>query len=808
MEYPRVFRRLAREPGFSLIAILTLACGIGANTAIFSVVHGVVLRSLPFQEAERLYAVQEHVPKFSQIASALPVSARHYGEWKKQSRTVETLALMDEYATNLANGGEPERLPAAHVSYEFFPMLGIRPLHGRLFRPEEDAPGANRVVLLSHVLWMRRFQGDPAIVGGIIRLDGEPHQVVGVLPPAPLPPRAKDLIAMMRNDKRPDVFKPLGIRPEDTGPVGDFNYAGLARLRPEATREQATAELSAMADNVARLEVPDAGVRAMLVPLQDQMASTSRQGLCLLLAAVAAVLLIACVNLANLLLARALGRRREMAIRAALGASRTSLARLMLADSVALACAGGAAGVLLARSGVSALLAIAPAGLPRMEEIRMDAPVLAFVTLLTLLTGTLFGILPAWSFSRTDPQDSLKAGGRTATEGRRGHALRRALVAAEVAISSVCLVAAGLLLHSFLRLMRVETGFSVERILTVELTLPANRYSEQAARAKFHREALAGIRSIGGVLSAGISNLIPLKGEGANNLLLPQGARWALLDRPLADYRMVNRDYFETLDIRLLKGRIFDDADGDRRLAVISSSVARRLWPGQDPVGRRFFLGDDSKPPLEVAGVAGDVRSGGLERGPALTVYLPYWQRSRLSMTLVIRTAMDPASAARAVRDVVHTLDPEVPLAEVRTMREVVSAATAQRRFHLTLVLIFAAAAMLLAALGIYGVIAQVSAARRNEIGIRLALGAGPGGVLAMLFRQGLAPVWVGLAAGLTLALALGRSIQSMLFGIRLADPWTFGTVAAVLLLAAAVACLGPAFRASRTDPAVTLRYE
>jgi len=808
MEIRPVVRRLARDPGFTIIAILTLAGGIGANTAIFSMVHGVLLRTLPFPEPERLFAVQEFVPKFAHLTSELPVSARHYGEWKKQSKTVESFALLDEYATNLISGGDAERLPASRVSFELFPMLGIRPLYGRLFRAEEDAPGANRVVLLSHALWTRRFQGDPSIVGQFIRLDGEAHQVVGVLPPAPLAPRPKDLQGMMRTEKRPELYKPLGIRPEDTGPIGDFNYACLARLRLGATREQAEAELSTMADNVARLEVPDAGVRAALVPLQDQLSAASRQGLWLLLAAVGAVLLITCVNLANLLLARALTRRREIAIRAALGAGRPALVRLMLADSLALAAAGGLLGLLLARWGLLALLAIAPSGLPRMEEIRIDLPVMLFALALTGFTGVLFGILPALRFSCSDPQAALKAGSHTVSEGRQSHRIRGTLVGAEVALSVVCLVAAGLLLHSFVRLLQVDTGFATERILTVELSLPENRYDDAAVRTRFYRQALSEAASISGTVSAGISNLIPLKGTGSNNILLPEGAKWPLLERPLGDFRMVNHDYFGTMSIPMLQGRAFDESDGERKLAVISASVAARLWPGQDAVGRRFWLGDDSKPPLEVIGVAADVRAAGLDSAPSLSVYLPYWQRSRLAMTLALRTAMNPISAAQALRTAIRRLDPEVPLGEIRTMRELVSAATAQRRFHLTLVLIFAAAALLLASLGIYGVIAQAVLARRNEIGIRLALGAAPGRVLAMLFHQGLAPVWAGLAAGLAAAFALGRWIQGMLFGIRLADPLTFGIVTATLLIVAGAACFGPALRASRTDPALTLRYE
>jgi putative ABC transport system permease protein len=438
----------------------------------------------------------------------------------------------------------------------------------------------------------------------------------------------------------------------------------------------------------------------------------------------------------------------------------------------------------------------------------MDVRALAFALSLSLLTGLLFGILPAWRFSSGDLQEALKAGSRTLTEGRRGGRLRRLLVAAEVGLSALCLVAAGLLLHSFVRLMQVDQGFNMERVLTADLSLRGESYAKDPERARFYKQALENIRALPGTVAVGIANNLPLRGIGSNNLLLAEGSKVPLLERPLADFRYVNPDYFTTLGIPLISGRVFSDSDGDRLLAVVSARVASRLWPGQDALGKRFHLGDEKSPLLEVIGIVGDVRGYGPEHEAGLAVYTPYWQKNRAQMSLAVRTTMDPHSSAAAIRREIQKLDSEVPLADVRTLRELMSKATAERRFQLSLVGLFAAAALLLAAMGIYGVVAYTMAQRRNEIGIRLALGAAPREMRWMLLGQGMAPVLAGLAAGMAAAFALGRWMQSLLFGVGVTDPWTYGAVAFLLAGIAALACLGPALNAGRTDPAITLRYE
>ncbi|HKW97212.1 MAG TPA: ABC transporter permease [Bryobacteraceae bacterium] len=805
-------RTLRKSPGFSAIAIATLALGIGANTAIFSVVDGVILRPLSYPEAGRLFVIHEVVPKFSHIAPLIPVNAMHFREWRGKARSFDQMALIGGFTTNLTGTGEPERLPIARVSPGLFGMLGFKTQLGRTFTEEEDRPGRDRVVVLSHELWMRRFAADPGVVGRKILLDGNPYEVVGVLRPSHFP-KLSQLYAMTISEERPQLWKPFALRDSEKEAMGDFNFVCIARLRRGVSPSQALSELNVLQANYIRdlpaSELPEKiELRAALMPLQDQMTGRARAGLELLLAAVGMVLLVGCVNIANLLLARAVGRRREIAIRSAIGASAGRLICQALVESLFLSFMGGLLGVAVAYAAVRAILAYAPIDLPRMDEVHLDARVLLFTLAVSIVTGLLFGLLPAWRFSKSDPQEALQSGARGATAGRMSGRLRSLLVSVETGLSAMCLIAAGLLLHSFVKLVNVDRGFDVNRILTVDFTLPYNRYPSTEKRAVLLHSLVERVEALPGVRSAGVSNRLPLSGEGGNNLLNLEGQNLPLMERPLADIRDVSPDYFRTMGIPLRSGRIFAETDRNRKLALVSPLTAERLWPGQNAIGKRFRIGGDDSPLVEVVGVVGDIRGASLSKKPSLTVYTPYWQRGFSDMSLAVRTASDPAALSSAIRTAIRQIDSELPVQAFRTMQAIMTESIAQRRFQMDLVLLFAMAAMLLATLGIYGVVSYSVAQRTNEMGVRIALGAQPGAIARLVLRQGLVPVIAGLAAGVAASLTLGRFVGSLLFGVSAADPFTICAVIGLLTGVAAAASYVPAHRATHVDPVTALRYE
>jgi predicted permease len=801
-------RTLGRNPAFAAIVILILAIGIGANTAMFSIIDGVLLRPLSFHDPERLVAIQEVVPKFASIAPTIPVNAMHFEEWSKSWHSAEQLAMLSSYGVNLTSGGEPERVIMGRVSSNLFSTLGVQPQLGRSFRAEEDHPGSDHVALLNDSLWRRRFHGDPGVLGQKILLDGVPYEVIGILPAYPQIPKISQIQAMAYGVESPEIWKPFALRDEEKDVMGDFNFGCIARLKPGATLSQATAELNAIQANIAR-DLPDhIELRAAIAPLQEQITGRSREGLLLLMLAVGTVLLIVCVNIANLLLARATGRSREFAVRAAIGASSARLLRQMLTESFVVAILGGALGLAIAEGALRLILANAPADLPRLNEVRLDGPVLGIAFALTLFSAVIFGLIPAWRSSRIDPQSGLRAGGRSATESRQSGRLRASLVAIETGLCTVCLVAAGLLLNSFVRLLHVDKGFDAERVITVDLNLPTTRFPDLAHRSDFLRSVIDATRALPGISAVGVSNLLPLAGEGSNDLINLDGDTTPVTERPIADFRLINEDFFRVMGIPILQGRAIESTDRGRYVSVISAAAAKRIWPGIDPLGQHYHLGDPTAPSIEVIGVAGDVSAGSLQKQPNPTVYVPYWQRGQRQWSLTVRTPMDPASIAGAIRAEIRRLDPELPLPRFRSMEEIVSASVAQRRFQLTLVLLFAAIALGLASLGIYGVVSYSVAQRRGELGIRMALGATGSDLRGLVLRQGLAPVVIGLAAGLAGALALGRVLSGLLFGVSSTDALTMGAVSAVLLIVAAAACYVPALRATRSDPLVALRYE
>jgi len=800
------FRTLLRERGFASMAVLSLAVAIGANTAIFSVVNGVLLRPLPYRDPERLFAIREVAPKLAHMYPTLPVNFSHYYEWSKHWSAVESVAIIESAAPNLTGAGEPELLNGALVSASIFRVLGVSPQLGRGFLDEEDPEGHNQVAVISDSLWKRRFSADPAIIGRKITLNGRPHVVVGVLPAAFQFPGQNDLWIRAGLGAKTEVFQPLGYSKDDLEEInGDYNYAAIARLRPGVSRQKALAELNVIQADISKRIPEKMDLHAAMSSLHDDIVGQSRRGLLVLLGAVGAVLLILCVNLANLSLARAAGRARESAIRTALGAGRAQLVRQRLTESLVLALAGGILGIALAAWGVQLLVGAAPLDLPRLAEVSLDGRVLGFAVLISLVTGVAFGILPALRSAGAHPQEALKSGSYTTTEGRHGVRLRGLLVGVEAAFSAVLLITAGLLMGSFVRLMHVDKGFDVERVLAVNVRMPPSKYTEKAQQAAFFDRLLEKTLPLPGVVSTGLVSALPLQGETWVDLAAAEGDRRPMFERPMVNVRFVSPDYFKTLRIPFREGQTFDDSQRNRNVAIVSQGTTRRLWPGQSPLGRRMLL---IETPEEVVGVTADVRSTSLDKDPVSIVYVPYWQHPRLSAGLLLRTAMDPRGIAAGVRAAIHQVDADVPVPEMQTLQEVMSDSVAQRRFQTMLVMLFAAAALALAGFGIYGVVSYSVARRRTEMGIRMALGAGTAGLRRMVLWQGIRPVVAGLAVGIAGALAAGRILSSLLFQVSARDPVTIGGVALVLLAVSVVAALAPARRATRVDPMKALRFE
>ena len=808
-EIRQAIRALGRDRAFAAMVVLSLAVGIGANTAIFSLVNGVLLRPPAYRDPDRLVAMDLIVPKLAKLYPALPINLGILLEWRKQATSLERIGVIRPSAVDLTGVGEPELLSGARVSANIFAVLGIRPRLGRSFTEGEDPSGHDRVAILADSLWRRRFHSDPAIVGRKILLNGTPHEVVGVLPPSFRYPVGTGLAGFAAAAKT-EVFRPLGYENDDLSlHFGDFNYWVTARLRGGVSISQARAELNVVQPAIsAKIPGPDLGLHANIVPLQERMTGDVRQGLVLLMAAVGAVLLILWVNLANLSLVRAAGRARDAAIRTALGASRARLVRQSLVESLLLALTGGGLGVGLAYGGLRALLAAAPIDLPRLNEVGVDVRVLLFALGVSVAAGVVLGVLPALRSAAASPYESLKSGSRTSTEGRGGRRIRNLLVSLEVGLSATLLVTAGLLIASFARVMTIDKGFDVERVIALDMSLPATRYPNDAARAAFFRRVLDQAAAMPGVQSVALVSAVPLEGETWIDVVGTEHDPRPLLEKPSTNVRFISPGYFQTLRIPLRDGRNFEERDRGRRVTIISAGLAQRIWPGQDPIGRKVDNGDDTHSGIEVVGVTPDIRSTSLDHDPVNMMYIPYWQRAQRQGSLLVRTAMDPRGIAAALRSAIWAVDSEVPIPEVRTLEQVMERSVAQRRFQAMLVVLFAAAALALAAFGTYGVVSYAVARRRAEMGIRMALGAKRSDVLKMVLRQGMMPVVAGLAAGAMAALAIGRSVASLLFQVSPHDPVAFIAAGAVLLLVSVVACLVPARRATRVDPTEALRCE
>ncbi|HEX7184798.1 MAG TPA: ABC transporter permease [Thermoanaerobaculia bacterium] len=854
-------RALAARPAFTVVAALALALGIGANTAIFSVVHAVLLRPLPYRDAERLAWITAKVPELDMEM----VAGADYLEWRDASRTLASIAAYDDSARfTLKSAEQPERIDGAQVSASFLPTLGVEPAQGRGFLPEEEKLNAGRPAVLSHRLWERLFGADTPLQGQTVRLDDDVYTVVGVLPRGFLFPRNAEV----------DLLVPLVFdEAVERGRRRMMLVQTIGRLKPGVSLAQAYAELKTIRDrSVAaaneaderaggsapegpapggpppgpggpggpggrRIQIavdgpggpPGGGPRGgpggpgggpprlpepilQVTTLREHLVGDVRPALLMMLGAVGLVLLIACANVANLLLARATARRQEIAIRATLGAGRWRIARLLLTESGLLGLLGGACGLVLAFWMVPPLVARMPAdlasGLFRQTEIQIDAVVLAFTLLLSLATSLLFGLAPAFSAARFNLTEPLKEGARGGS-----HAARRLLVAAEVALAVVLLVGAGLLLRSFLRLQAVDTGFDPEGVLTLTLELDEARYGSPAAAAGFFQELERRVRALPGVESVSFSDSLPLGGFRMILRGLQVEGQEPLdpAEQPPVGIASVGPGHFRTLGIRLLRGRPFQESDNDGALpvAIVSESMARKFWGDQDPVGKRFQMGRRENGWTTVVGVAGEVKYNGLEEDSSMVqLYRPLLQQARPFGILSVRAAGDPAALTSAVRREILALDRNVPVSNVVTMEEVLARSVADRRFSLTLLGLFAILALLLAAIGLYGVLAYAVTERTHEIGIRMALGAERRRVLALILRQGLTMAAIGIAVGLPVSLAVGRLLRSSLYGVTALDPLTLGTIPLVLLGVALLSSLLPAWRATQVSPMVALRED
>lgn len=799
-------RLLRREPALSLLVILTLALGIAANAAIFSVVNGVLLEPLAYREPGRLIALQEHIPKLARQYPMIPVNAPAYLAWKQQARSLAGVALVSQRSVNLTGNGEPALLDAAAVSANLLPLLGVTPRLGRDFLANADQEGHDHEAILTDALWRNRFGADPNILGRAISLNGTPYDVIGVLPRSFRFPKGTELSPFVDLGPGAQIFIPKVFNKDELTDGGEFNYAVIARLKPGVTPAAALAELNLIQAGINR-RFPEMGdVQVVGEPLRDMMVGAAERGLWLLLAAVLALLLIVCVNLANLLLARATSRRRETAIRGALGARPGQLLRQALTETVVLALIGGAIGLVLARAALALLLRAAPPDLPRLDNVRLDGMVLWFTCAVSVAAGLLAGALPAWRMAQGRPQEALRSSGARAGEAAAGRRAREALVGFETALTAGLLIVAGLLLASFTRLMNVPKGFSTARLLTASLVLPTTRYTQAAQREEFWRRALAAAAALPGVSGAAMISNLPLSGNSNVNPITVPGDTRPIPDQPLANTRQISPNYFRLLGIPLLAGRELTDADQGKPVAVISASAAAAAWPGRNALGQVFRRGPGNDPPIRVVGIVANTRGISLLDPPGLMVYQPY--TGNTSASLLVRTAAPPAALAPELRRAIWQIDAGLPVPAMQSMDGIVAASLAPRRFQMLLVALFAGAALLLACLGIYGVVSYSVVRRTQELGVRVALGARPAHLYALILRQGLTPVAIGLFAGLLGALALGRALASLLFEMSPGDPRTLGAVVIVLGVVALAACWLPARRAVRSDPVTALRIE
>ncbi len=796
-------RGLLKRPGFTVIALITLALGIGANTAIFSVVNAVLLRPLQFRDPEQLVVVWEEAA-FAGFPTNTPAPA-NYIDWKNQNQSFSDMSAAATASFNLTGDGEPERIAANSVNANFFQVFGVQPLLGRGFLPEEDRPGGSKVAVLSYHLWQSRYGGDRNVINREIVLNGEKHAVVGVMPAG---------FHFLENDVR--LWVPLAMDQEDLANRGGHYLQIVARLKPGVVLSQAQADMNAVMRRIVTdhpRETFDGKLGVVVMPLRDQLVGDVRGSLTVLLVAVAFVLLIACANVAGLLLARAVARRREIALRMALGAHRFRVVRQLLTESLLLAIVAGVLGSVLAYASFTFLQGLIPEQMALSADLKLDVRILVFTLAISIVTGIIFGLVPALQAAKFDLNDALKQSSTRATASGR---LRSTLIVFEVALSIVLLVGAGLLIQTLFQLFRQYSVLEPDKVLTMRTILPREKYKEPQVRDNYYQQVLQRVAHLPGVVSAGYSTSVPIAWKGGSSGFYPEGIKSPIPGMSYdAIHRQVSADYLQTMHIQLHQGRYFDNRDNAQsmKVAIINETMERQYWPGENALGRRFRIGDpdENVPWIQIVGIAADVRQMGLDEPVKAEMYLPYQQIDHpwfMPRDLAIRTTGNTLNLVGSVRQIIREVDPDQPISNIATMEEVLGAEAAQRRMGMIMLVGFAVLALLLASLGIYGVLAYFVTQHTNEIGVRQALGATPRDILFLVLKKGMGLTLLGVAIGLASAFALTRLMSSLLFGVKASDPLTFVTVPLVLTLVALLACYIPARRATKVDPLVALRYE
>ena len=795
-------RGLWKRPGFTAVAVLTLALGIGANTAIFSVVNAVLLKPLQFRDPDRLVMIWEDAT-FAGFPRNTPAPA-NYVDWKTQTQSFEDVAASAESTFNLTGDGDPERVTAYKVTANFFPLFGVPPALGRGFTADDDRPGAQKVAVLSHALWQTRYGSDRQIVNRDIQLDGEKYTVVGVMPAG---------FQFFESDVR--LWVPIALDAEDLANRGGHYLKVVARMKPAVTMDQAQADLAAVMARIGKdhpQETFDGKLGAFVMPLREQLAGDVRSSLVVLLVAVACVLLIACANVAGLLLARAVARRREIALRIALGASRQRVVRQLLTESLLLSAAAGIIGSILAYWSFAFLQRLIPEQMALLTSLTLDTRILLFTLLISLGTGVIFGLVPALQSAKVDLNEALKQGTRVTSTGK----LRSALIVFEVAASVVLLVGAGLLIQTLFQLFNQYSVLQPEQVLTMRTVLPQTKYKEPQQRQAFYEQVLDRVEHLPGVVAAGYTTSIPLVWKGGTSGFVPEEFTTPIPGMAYdANHREVSANYLQSMNIPLREGRYFDKRDNENsmRVAIINETMARQYWPGQNALGRRFNIGDPNDGEwMEIIGIVADVRQMGLDEPVKAEMYVPYRQVTDwpgfVPRDLAIRTSGDTSNVVGAVRQIIREVDPDQPISNIATMSDVLGVEAEQRRMGMIMLAAFAGLALLLASLGIYGVLAYFVTQHTNEIGVRIALGANRRNILALVLKKGMGLTLLGVTIGLAAAFALTRLMSSLLFGVKAFDPLTFVVVPLLLALVALLACWIPARRATKVDPMIALRYE
>ena len=808
-------RQIVRNPLFALVVIITMALGIGANTAILSVAYSVLLKPLPYTNPGEIYSTEIIVPERRAQIPSLPATVQVFLAWQRSQTTLTALTALTPWEASMTGDGEPERLGAARVATNFFTFLGAPIERGRAFADEESQPGKDRVVVISHSLWQRRYGSDEHIIGRTVSINGEPFQIIGVAAPTLIVPTRGQVNSVITFAPRIDVWKPDAPTPQTLNNES-WDHGVLVRLPDPRQRARAEQELASILLELAKVQMPGVKTDAFvqLTPMRDLYASKVRRPLLIVVGAAVLLLATACASIANILLSRGASRSTEIAMRLALGASRARIAGQMIVETMVLALLGGAAGTLLAFYGTSLLITAAPEDVQALSTASLNLPMLLSALAVTVLTGLICGVVPVLQGSRRDPVTELKDAARV-TPSRMSR-VRQTLVSVEMALATLLLASGALLLHSFVNIINADRGYDVEGVLTVDLSLFGDRYKSPQARGAFYDDLLGRVRALPGVISAGAINDLPAvsASDGPSRaILLPEDTDFAkvVLLRPIAMIRAVTTGYFAASGSRMIAGRPFNEQEG-KLVGIVSESLMARLWPGvaaSDIVGKQVRQGGNTSGPLiEIVGVAVEAQPGGVDVEPTAALYRPYAQWVSGPMTLIVRTAQDPALSAASIKTEIRRLDSDLPIMAMRTMREVVSSTVSQRRFQMLLVSLFAAVALLLGVVGVYGVTNYAVVCRTKDIGVRLALGAPRGAVMRWAVAVGMWPVMIGLVTGFAGAAAAANVFRATLFGITPLDPLSFAGVGIILLAAAGLACYLPARRAGSVDPVLALRHE